>query len=226
MNKDKKIKLINDVRLNSYTKRLRSGKNQVFYTGNDHRDFVRYKKDQYDENGKFINNVKMHDKKDTITIIPPKNSWYSDLIDGQWWWVEGCSECNGKPRDWMTYVECDKHDVCSHCRCDRKSLTEAPWGRQSGWVCKPCADREHEIEKREALSLMPEPEDYDECDYICNDNIKCPHCNLEFDDDHDYYEADLKDIECPRCDNTFTVTAEHSVSFTCQKKPDLTDKEQ
>lgn len=217
MSADKKVCLIGDPRLDGYTKRTRNGRQQVFYTGDDSRDFVRYKKDQYDEDGKFIHNVKMHDKSDTILITPPKKSYYADLIDGEWWWVESCAECNGLPRDdWGSYVICEEHDVCRTCQIHRSKLTDTPWGGKEGWQCKPCADAEHKADKEEALAAMPD--DHDEWDYQNLDEIKCPYCNYEFSDSWENSEDNEKLHECPRCDNEFTVTAEHSFTFNCQRK--------
>jgi len=54
---DKKVHKIDDARLIGYVKRLRAGSTQVFYTGNDERDFERYKAD----GGGSKPNVKMHD---------------------------------------------------------------------------------------------------------------------------------------------------------------------
>ena len=213
---DKKISLINDARLYGYTKRTRNGSEQVFYTGNDSRDFDRYKKDQYDEDGKFIHNVEMHDKADTIKIKPPEKSHYAELIDGEWWWLEGCAECNGRPRDWVTYIECEEHNVCRSCQIHRSKLTDTPWGGKEGWQCKPCADAEHKADKEDALAAMPD--EHDEWDYQGLDEITCPYCNYEFSDSFESADNNEEDHECPRCDNTFTVTAEHSLSFNCKRK--------
>lgn len=141
---------------------------------------------------------------------------YAELIDGKWYWVNGCAECNGKPRDWGTYIECDKHNVCRTCGCTRAELTEAPWGGKNGWQCKPCAEVEHKAEKEAALADMPE--EYNELNYWHEDNIKCPYCDCKFAEDHEHYDDDESDLECPRCDNVFTVTANHSVTFTTARK--------
>ena len=92
MNKpaDKKICKINDERLIGYVKRTRSGSTQVFYTGTDSRDFERYRAD----GGGSSHSVKMHDKPDVINLPAPEKHYYSELIDGEWWWVNGCGECN------------------------------------------------------------------------------------------------------------------------------------
>ena len=209
---DKKICKIDDARIADYTKRTRSGSTQVFYTGHDSRDFDRYRK----ESGNSKHGVKMHDKPDTINITPPEKHHYSELIDGTWWWLDGCAECNGRPRDWMTYMECDKHNKCRRCGCGRETLDQAPWGGKNGWICKPCADIEHKIEKEQALETMPDS--FDEWDYHGLHEIKCPHCDYEFSDSFESANADEEDQECPRCDNVFTVTAVQSLTFDCNKK--------
>ncbi len=51
-----------------------------------------------------------------------------------WKWVNGCEECNGKPRGWSTYIECDKHNVCRKCARSRQEITGAAWGGAKGWL--------------------------------------------------------------------------------------------
>ena len=121
---DKKVCKINDKRLFSYTNRTRGGSEQVFYTGNDDRDWDRYRA----EGGVQNADVKMHDKPDTIRLKPPEEHYYAQLIDGEWWWVNGCGLCNGRPRDWATYIECKKHDVCRTCHIPRAKLKDIPFG--------------------------------------------------------------------------------------------------
>lgn len=211
MCEDIKISLINDDRLKCYTQRTRSGSEQIFYTGNDSRDFERYK----NEGGGIKPSVIMHDKPDTIRLTPPERHYYAELINGEWWWVNGCAECNGLPRDWMTYIECDKHNVCRTCKTPRRDLKEAPWAGKNGWQCKPCADAQHEIDKQTALAAMPE--EYDEWDYQDLEEITCPYCAYEFSDSWESSDADEEIKECPRCDNQFKVTAVHSLTFNCYR---------
>ena len=73
---------INDIRLNIYVKRTRNGSEQVFYTGDDDRDFDRYRR----EGGVRNSGVKMHDKADTLRIQPPESHVYAEMKDGEWWW--------------------------------------------------------------------------------------------------------------------------------------------
>lgn len=213
---DKIIGPIGDPRLEGYTQRNRNGRTQVFYTGRDARDFPRYKRDQ--DAGE--RNPTMHLKPDTIELDPPEKHFYALLIDGVWHWVNGCAECNGRPRDWMTYIECDKHNVCRTCGCGRDELDEPPWAGKHGWQCKPCADREHEEEKAEALAAM-EGEEYDEHDYMFENQPKCPYCNyvLQYDGEEIGAAIDSEqEEECPRCDHVFHVVGEMSVTFSTRRK--------
>lgn len=136
--------LINEPLLTPDMKRTRSGATQLFRKDYKDRQFTS------EENA-------------DVVLRPPERHLFAELIGGQWCWVNGCAECNGKPRDWMTYIECDKHDVCRTCKTPRSQLTESPWGGKHGWQCKPCAEIEHEAEKVEALAAMPE--EHDEIDY-------------------------------------------------------------
>lgn len=142
--------------------------------------------------------------------------------DGDGWkWVNGCGPCNGEKRSFATYIECEKHNVCAHCDCARSDLTEAPWGRYGGWVCKPCADIEHDVEKAEALAAMPSNHRYYEYEGL--NEIKCPYCDFEYSDSWESYDAQDDERQCDRCDNTFTFTAVRSVTFDCSRRETTTD---
>jgi len=210
-NEDKKICKINDDRLSDYKNRMRSGSEQVFYTGNDERDFERYRA----EGGNSRHNVTMHDKPDTIRIQAPMREYYAELIEGEWWWLNGCGECNGRPRDWMAYVECEKHNVCRTCETPRSKITGAAWGGKHGWQCQACHEREHEMEKQAAIAAMPE--EHESWDYHGMDEITCPYCKYEFNDSSECGDHNDEDHDCPRCDNTFKVTAVHSLTFDCER---------
>lgn len=208
-----KICKIHDARLNNYSKRLRTGSTQVFYTGNDERDFERYKKDE--QSG--VTPLVMYYKPDTISIEPPKISWYAKLFEDGWWWVEGCRECNGHARDWMTYIECNEHNRCRTCGVKSGDLPEGVvrWGGKPGWQCGTCHDIEHERLKQEALNAMPEG--HDESDYEGLAEITCPWCNLQWEDSFESAGYDREEVECPRCDNKFKVTAVTTLSFDCER---------
>ena len=211
---DKKISKILDTRLKEYTQRQRNGATQVFYTGSDSRDLDRYRKDV----GNSKHGVEVHDKPDTIRIEAPESHHYAELIEGEWWWLNGCGECNGNDRGHPTYIECEKHNGCRTCKATRGEITETPWGGLNGWQCCPCATAEHETKKAAALAAMPE--EHDKWDYIGNDEVKCPYCNLEIQDsgDGELYTQGDQDIDCARCDNTFTLTTEFNPTYTMNRK--------
>ncbi len=150
-------------------------------------------------------------------IDPPENHFHLEWQNDTWEWINGCSECNGKPRDWMTYIECEKHNVCRTCQIHR-SKTEVAWGGKNGWQCQCCHDADHEYEKEAALAAMPE--EYDSWDFHGKDEITCPYCAYEFSDSWENAGADDEAEECPRCDNTFVVTAVHSLTFNCDRLDD------
>ena len=205
--KDKKVRKINDERLTDYTKRTRSGSEQVFYQGNDDRDFARYRA----EGGGREHNVIMHDKPDTIRLQPPEKHFYAKLVDGEWWWFNGCGPCNGEPRSYKTYIECEKHDVCRTCGKSRKEAGTA-WGGSNGWQCKTCHDVEHNAAKEDALEAFSLAE-HDDSDFMFNDQVVCPHCALSYDPDDMYEDTE---VTCDRCDGVYNVELDHSTSYSTE----------
>lgn len=211
---NKKVCKIEDPRLINYTKRTRSGRTQTFYTGDDSRDFERYNKERYDGDGKYLHNVEMHDKPDTLNITPPEKHYYSDLIDGEWWWLNGCNECNGLARGY-SYVECEKHDVCSSCSKPREHFKESVWGGGDGWTCKPCMESIEKTAKDKALSNFDE-ENFDEWNYRLEDEAKCPYC-----DARNVFEYDGDDspnpIDCHTCGNEFSIELDFEIKYTTKR---------
>lgn len=200
-NQDAVVCRINDTRLTPEMERIRSGSTQLFREVNGSRNFT------------------SHENADVI-LTPPEKNYYAELINGEWHWVNGCAECNGRPRSWASYIECDKHNVCRNCKASRDQITEAPWGGADGWQCKPCADKEHQEEKESALAAAAEKE-YDEWDYRHEDEVKCPYCNTTIEDsgDGELYQALDKEmeIECDVCDHTFLLEAESTVTWTMKR---------
>lgn len=191
-------KLIVGPKLTPTMERIRSGPTQLF-------------RDTKPGDRSFIS----HENADVI-LEPPEKHIYAELIDEKWYWVNGCDICNGKKKPFGSYVRCVKHDVCFRCGTPRSELKEIPWGVLEGIQCKPCADKQHQIEKIEALAKMERVE-YDEWDYRDKNSVTCPYCNLKLEESHKYYESSSEKVECPRCDNVFEVTAEHSVTFTTRR---------
>lgn len=188
--------LINDERLTPTMERTRSGSTQMFREKNpDDRSFI------------------SNENADVILTHPTDVAMYAELIDGQWYWVTGCAECKGEERDWMTYVECDKHNRCASCGTNSKDLPEGVvrWGRKSGWVCGVCKDIEDEERRREAFAKL----DGDEPDCFYTDEPICPHCGSEQGSD-DLHES--QDLECWVCGGNMEVEVEYSRSFTTRIK--------
>lgn len=203
-----KVSKIDDPRLTDYVNRQRNGATQVFYTGDDPRDFTRYRC----ELGGIKPNVKMHNKPDTIEIAAPEKHLYAELIEGEWWWVNGCGPCNGEERGWGTYIECEKHDVCRTCSIPRKQLTETPWGGSNGWQCKPCADTAAETLRATRLAEVAAKE-YDEWDYYHTDKVVCPHCGTSYAPDGEV--TDGKE-NCGVCGGEYSIEVDYTVTYTTE----------
>lgn len=204
-----KVEKINDPRLVNYTKRTRSGPEQIFYTGDDERDFERYRA----EGGGRKANVEMHDKPDTIRLRHAEKHLFAELLDGGWWWVNGCYECNGLERDWMCYIECEEHDVCRTCKTPRSEINDSVWGGKHGWQCRACEAKESLQRKHEALAAVAD-EEFDEFEFRSNDEVVCPHCKSEYQPD----EPSDGEEECDVCGGEFTVEIEYSISYTTKLK--------
>jgi len=64
-----------------------------------------------------------------LSLKHEDKAMYAELIDSKWYWVSGCRECNGEPRDWMSYIECEEHDRCRSCQTKRKDVKgNSVWG--------------------------------------------------------------------------------------------------
>ena len=178
------MELINDKRLTPSMRRTRSGRNQEFTNP---------------------------DTKEVIVLTHDKRSMYADLINGAWYWVEGCPECKGELRSGMTYQECDEHDRCSRCNTNRKDIVGAAWGGvKNGWTCNTCKQKEFAERRAEAFEKFKEAE-YGEYDFYNADDIKCPHCGSKI---HDDSITDTEELECGVCEGKVRVEVEISRSYT------------
>lgn len=107
--------------------------------------------------------------------------------------------------------------MCACCGIPLSQLTDAPWGRENGWVCKPCADIEDAARKEAALARVADYE-YNEWDFFSNDEITCPHCKATIESEGEDYDSDGDDRECYECGNTFELTTNHTVTWTTKRK--------
>lgn len=189
---DKNTKILIPEIPGEWTQRQRNGNLNV-WNGADHHRFHRTTTDLPE-----------------VSLRPPENGLYAERIDGAWYWVSGCAKCNGTGEKY-SYSVCDKHNVCRLCGTHRSKLTETPWGHPDGFTCKPCQDAEDAVTKAEALAKVAET-DYDEWDYRCQDECKCPHCatviHIEAEDYGD------KNMACDTCGGEFYLVTEYTVQFT------------
>jgi len=147
-----------------------------------------------------------------VTLESPAKGWRAELIDGQWFWVNECPECNGKAGDW-TFGKCDKHDVCVTCGIHRSKLNNIPWGHRRGFRCKPCQDAIDEQTRREALAKVAAKE-YDEHDYLWTAEPLCPHCASKIYYSGESPESYTGENECDICGGKYECEVDYSVTFT------------
>lgn len=185
--------LINDERLTPTMERVRSGSMQLFRERNaNDRTFI------------SINNC-------NVAIQHEIKSMYAELIDEKWYWVNGCAECNGKERDWMTYIECEEHDRCRMCSIKKKNLkNKTVWGGKKGWICNDCHDAEL-LERRKAAFEKFNNDNLHESDFYNTNKILCPHCGSQISND-DVHES--QELQCGVCDGEIYVEVEYTVSYS------------
>ncbi len=203
--KNKVISLINDPRLTPTMDNMRHGRTQAF-------------REKIDKNGKTHTAFMSNDKTDVIEIEPPEKHIYAELVDGEWYWLNGCCECNGEKRCWVnSYIECEEHDVCQTCGIHRSKLKEAPWGKPDGWRCEPCQDR---IDSAHKSSMLLSAREYDEWGFRNLDEVECPYCNEKLTEWYrslDENDEDRQEITCETCENKYNVAVNRSVSFDVTK---------
>lgn len=186
---------INDIRLTPTMERVRNGPKQCF-------------KERKDGDRSSASN-----NPDVVLVHSTDVAMYAELIDGVWYWVTGCAECKGEERDWMSYVECDKHNRCSVCSINSKDLPKGitRWGGKRGWTCGTCQDAKNLAIRQEAFDKL----DGEEPDSYNTDEPICPHCGTQLSSDELY---ETQDINCHVCDGEIKVEVEFSRSFTTRVK--------
>lgn len=183
--------LIDDPRLTPDMRRVRSGRMQLFYRNAPSASPMLVPK---------------------VRIKAPRKELYAKLIDGRWHWVNGCAECNGRPRSVDTYIECEKHDVCVTCGISREDAEKQgmPWGATDGWQCDRCHTAEQKTVKKTALETVNLKE-YDESDYRDLSIPVCPHCGSELDE---RLIQSRGQYACTICGGFYSVELNYKVSYT------------
>ncbi|WP_225613748.1 hypothetical protein [Pantoea sp. PNT01] len=124
------------------------------------------------------------------------------------------------------------NDRCQCCKVKRGEATTTPprsewdrggavWGSRDdngvwGWICHACYEAKEADKRSEALARIVPDEDYDEWDFYHADSAKCPWCSAEICTDESY-DADDESHECDECGHSYSLTAEHSVSWTTKR---------
>jgi len=189
---------VQDDRLHKDLIRTRSGRTQLLRKDYGDRKFTS------EENADV---VLTHDKKEM----------YVELIDDEWYWVNGCSKCEDAYNfgESYSYQVCYEHDICVQCGINRDKLTETPWGHQDGFMCKDCADENDNNTRKEAFQKF-EDSQLSEWDFRNNANIVCPHCGTDNGDawEHGMGNETNADLVCHVCDGEFSVEIEYQLSYT------------
>ena len=176
------MELIKDNRLLPRMTRVRSGQTQIFTDP---------------DNG------------ETMKLKHGKKSMYADLIEGKWYWIEGCGECRGEERGIRhTYIECEEHDRCRVCHTNRKDIKDIPWGGTKGWICKPCQDEKDNARREAAFEKL----NGEEPDTSYEDEIICPHCGSEQSRD-DIHESD-PNMDCYVCGGEFSLEVDYTATYS------------
>ena len=183
--------LINDSRITADMERVRSSVKQLFRR-------------------KGLDNKFTTEDNADVILIPERRELFAELIDGQWYWVNGCAKCNGKLRDWMSYIECEEHDVCRTCGISRKKLKDIPYAGRYGWQCQPCSLSASEDKRQVALESVAVKK-YDEQDYLRQDKVICPHCGNSYEPDSG--TGDGKEV-CELCGGEYELEVEYSATYS------------
>jgi hypothetical protein len=147
-----------------------------------------------------------------VIIEAPMPELQAKLIEGKWYWVNDCPECNGKEAEWA-YAKCEKHNVCVDCGIKRKDVLDTTvWGHSKGFRCNTCQITLNEQVRTEALQKVAEKE-YDEWDYHYTDKLLCPHCGT--DQNHEMVDGEPSDEnECEVCWGKFSTETHYTVEFS------------
>ena len=166
-----------------------------------------------------------------FSLTPPERHLYALEIDGIWLWVNGCGHCNNNGEK-MSYQICEEHDRCQCCGTKRKEAVAIPprneydsgnamYGTRNddgvwGWTCFTCHEKQETKKRADALARIIPDNEYNYIDFWSEDKAKCPYCKASVCTDESY-DSDEEMLECDECGNAFTLTANHSVTWTTDR---------
>lgn len=183
---------INDPRLTPDMERTRSGRTQLF------------RKDYGDRKFTSTENA-------DVVLEHELPEVYSELIDGEWYWVKGCSKCQDSMNygESYSYITCYEHNRCNDCGTHRSELKDTPWGLSNGFRCKPCQDR---LDKERLEEALEKRKDMSDWDFYNSDTVLCPHCGS--DNGTDEFEDGV--FECYVCEKEFKLSLNYSVTYSTE----------
>ena len=106
--------------------------------------------------------------------------------------------------------KCKKHDVCDVCKKTRADLVCLKWGTKTGFICDDCQQKIYE----ERIAAF-EQNQFDASEYIWRQDIKCPYCGHEYQNDKLFNSTDNEN--CPNCNSYFTVEIDWTPYFSIKK---------
>lgn len=144
-----------------------------------------------------------------IKKVPPERGMSAKNIEGKWYWVSDCAECNGQDPSYV-YIKCEAHDVCVTCQIPRTEISGGAWGHKRGFRCKPCQSTLDAEERASKLKSVSDSE-YDEYDYLFQDEIICPHCGDKTEPEG---EQNSDSEECEVCGGDYSIETNVEVTYS------------
>lgn len=154
---------------------------------------------------------KRHIITEHFSIDTPSQSWLARLIDGHWYWVEFCPDCNGMDRQAGDGIPCIEHNTCRVCYVsrDKASTTSigAVWGHSGGWVCNDCHDALEAERHSAAAERIAERNDEGDTEESMADKPTCPWCGEEEEIEAErHYGCEGEVHDCDACGKRYKLT--------------------
>ena len=150
-----------------------------------------------------------------VIIEAPEKHMYAKEIEGEWFWVNGCSDCDPEQ---SYYIRCVKHNVCKHCKCNPEDAVEKWGANNNGWLCLSCKTKEEDNARKEAFDNFDE-ENYSPTDFHYESEVTCPYCGIV----DEYFEPENINFDnkvnrtCGTCQSTYSLTVSMSVDYSTDR---------